>query len=99
MSQDLQADYEALQSMIHTFEQAAAQFDQLNRSVSGMAQTLDQGALLGIGGAKLVYVLESSLAKKATAGAEKFRKLASDVRRAMDALNDADEQGASKFRD
>lgn len=99
MTQDLQADYEALQAMVHTFEQAAAQFDQLNRAVSSMAQTLDQGALLGVGGTKLVYVLESSLAKKATAGAEKFRKLASDVRRAMDALSDADERGAANFRD
>jgi DNA-binding protein YbaB len=94
---DLQADYDALQSMAEIFERAAQQFDQMQSSIQQMAQQLEGGALKGVAGDRLVRLLENNLARKVAFGAEKFRELKKDVLDAMGDLSDADQQGASQF--
>jgi hypothetical protein len=94
---DLQADYDQLAAMANVFNMAAQQFDQMQSSIQQMVSLLEGGALLGVGGERLVNALQGNLARKVAFGASKFRELQSDVRQAMGDLSDADSQGASQF--
>ena len=95
---DVQMDYDMMEDMNNAFRNAVAQMDDTIRLMQSIANSLEDGALLGKGGNAFADALRSKLTPAMTRLQDKFDELAGDVYGALVYLRDGDSTAASRFK-
>jgi uncharacterized protein YukE len=96
---DVQMDYDLMEEMAQIFREGAHQMDDLVRTMQGVAQSLEDGALLGRGGELLASAIRDRLNGRIARLQDKLEELSQDVYGALIDLRDGDKTAASRFKD
>lgn len=98
MSQDeIKLDYEKAEDMARIFQQGTEQLQDTMQEMQKIANTLEEGALLGQGGTAFVDAIRGKLTPALSRLTEKFEKLEGDVKAAIKAMRDADSAASGQF--
>ena len=97
MSDEIRVVYPEMEEMSRTFQQGAEQLKQTLQELQALATTLEDGALLGLGGQAFVEAIRSRLCPSVDKLADKFKELDVDVRAAMRYAMQADIESKQKF--
>lgn len=98
MSTDIiKLDYGLAEDMINTFKQGVEQLQDTMQEMQTLANTLEEGALLGQGGDAFVDAIRSKLCPAIAKLTEKFNELADDVAQAVRFMQEADRASKSQF--
>jgi len=98
MSTDIiKLDYGLAEEMINTFKQGVEQLQDTMQEMQTLANTLEEGALLGQGGDAFVDAIRSKLCPAIAKLTEKFNELADDVAQAVRFMQEADRASKSQF--
>ena len=95
---DVQMDYDMMEDMARLFRDGGQQFEDLTRAMQGIAQRLEDGALLGRGGQAFADAIQQKLCQKINLLGDKFSELSQDVYGALVDLRDGDTEAASRFK-
>ena len=96
-SDEIRLVYPLAEDMARTFAQGAEQLQDTMQEMQKIANTLEEGALLGSGGEAFVDAIRSKLAPALTRLTDKFSELEGDVQVAIAAMRQADADSKSKF--
>ena len=95
MAQDeIKLDYDKAANMARTFQQGGEQLQDTMQEMQKLANTLEEGALLGRGGQAFVEAIRGKLAPSLTRLIDKFQEMESDVNKAVALMRQADEESA-----
>lgn len=98
MSHDvIKLNYELAEDMIRTFEQGYEQLQDTMQAMQSIANTLEEGALLGRGGTAFTEALRSNMCPSLGRLTDKFQELADDIRAAIEAMRQADATSKGMF--
>lgn len=97
MADKIKLDYRQAEEMIQTFRKGKEQLQQTLQEMQGVANTVEGGALLGRGGDAFKDAIRGKLCKSIEALHNKFGELEDDVKKAMDAMKQADSESKSQF--
>ncbi|MCK6624506.1 MAG: WXG100 family type VII secretion target [Anaerolineae bacterium] len=97
MTDEIKLVYATAEDMIRIFEQGVEQLENTMQEMQGIANTLEDGALLGRGGEAFTDAIRSKLCPAISRLNDKFQELAGDVQKAIDYMQQADRTSASKF--
>ncbi|GAB4434816.1 MAG: hypothetical protein Fur0044_32150 [Anaerolineae bacterium] len=97
MTDEIKLVYATAEDMIRIFEQGVEQLETTMQEMQGIANTLEDGALLGRGGEAFTDAIRSKLCPAISRLNDKFQELAGDVQKAIDYMQQADRTSASKF--
>jgi WXG100 family type VII secretion target len=97
MADKIKIDYRQAEEMIQTFRKGKEQLHQTLVEMQGVANTIEGGALVGRGGDALKDSIRGKLCKSIDALSQKFGELEDDVKKAMDAMKQADQESKSQF--
>ncbi len=97
MSPDVQMDYDALEEMASTFRAAAQQLDETITVMTGVAATMDDGALVGETGEEFGEALRNKLNPSLGRLRDKMLELESDILNAVAYMRDGVETARSRF--
>ncbi|MBP8251182.1 MAG: WXG100 family type VII secretion target [Herpetosiphon sp.] len=89
--------YESAENMIKAFQQGVEQLQDTMQEMQSIANTLEQGALLGEGGRAFVDAIRSQMAPSLSKLTDKFNELAGDVQAAITFMQQSDQEAAGKF--
>lgn len=95
---DVQMDYDLMEEMSKIFQNGATQLGETTQAMEQLANTMEQGALLGEGGDMFADALRSRLGPRLKKLQEKFGELSKDVTGALRDLRDGDKDAASRFK-
>ena len=90
MSDIIKMDYGLMEDMSQTFKQGVEQLQDTNQVRQNIANELEDGALLGRGGAAFTDAIRGKLCPAIARLTEKFEELAGDIQKAMDDMQSAD---------
>lgn len=90
MSKKIKLDYGLADEMIKSFNQGHQQLEQTTKEMQKIAQTLEDGALQGQGGAAFTEALRQKLCPAITKLAAKFKEMEKDVAKAVKLMQEAD---------
>ena len=90
MSDIIKMDYGLMEDMSQTFKQGVEQLQDTNQVMQNIANELEDGALLGRGGAAFTDAIRGKLCPAIARLTEKFEELAGDIQKAMDDMQSAD---------
>jgi len=97
MSQDeIKLDYDKAANMARTFQQGGEQLQDTMQEMQKLANTLEEGALLGRGGQAFVEAIRGKLSPSLTRLIDKFKELEGDVNKAVALMRQADEESAKQ---
>lgn len=98
MSYDvIKLNYDVAEEMSKTFRAGAEQLQDTMQEMQNIANTLEEGALLGRGGSAFVEAIRSKLCPSLAKLTDKFQELDGDVQAAVQAMQEADRASAGKF--
>jgi|HigsolmetaAR206D_1030411.scaffolds.fasta_scaffold22074_2 Uncharacterized protein conserved in bacteria len=97
MADKIKLNYPMAEQMARTFQQSAQQVDETIKEMKSIADTLKNGALLGQGGQAFVDAIEGPFVKSLDKLSKKFLELDKDVRAAIAAMRQADEETKRQF--
>jgi WXG100 family type VII secretion target len=98
MSNDvIKLDYGLAEDMIRVFNEGAEQLQDTMQEMQSIANTLEEGALLGRGGSAFTDCLRSRLCPSISRLTEKFHELAGDVQAAIELMRQAEEEARRRF--
>lgn len=97
MTDEIKLVYATAEDMIRIFEQGVEQLENTMQEMQSIANTLEDGALLGRGGDAFTDAIRSKLCPAISRLNDKFQELAGDVQKAIDYMQQADRTSASKF--
>lgn len=98
MSNDvIKLDYGLAEDMIRVFNQGAEQLQDTMQEMQSIANTLEEGALLGRGGSAFTDGIRSQLCPSISRLTEKFNELAGDVQAAIEDMRGAEEEAKRRF--
>lgn len=97
MTDVIKMDYEAMQEMSRTFLAGAEQLEDTMQEMQSIANTMEDGALLGRGGDAFTDALRGKLSPALSRLIDKFRELADDVNKAMQDMQEADSTSQKMF--
>lgn len=97
MTDEIKLVYQTAEDMIRIFEQGVEQLENTMQEMQGIANTLEEGALLGRGGEAFTDAIRSKLCPAISRLNDKFQELAGDVQKAIDYMQQADRTSAGKF--
>jgi WXG100 family type VII secretion target len=97
MADKIKLDYRQAEEMIKTFRQGKEQLQQTLQEMQAVANTIEGGALLGRGGDAFKDAIRGKLCKSIESLSNKFGELEGDVKKAMDAMKQADSESKSQF--
>lgn len=96
MSDEIRVVPELMDNMTQTFLQGVEQLQDTMQEMQRIANTLEDGALLGEGGQAFTDAIRSKLCPAISRLTDKFQELAEDVRTAKEAIvQEADQQKAA----
>jgi WXG100 family type VII secretion target len=94
---EIKLDYGLAEEMAKTFSDGAEVLKDTMQEMQNIANTLEEGALLGRGGTAFVDAIRSKLCPSIAKLSEKFTQLQDDVQQAVEDMQEADQQSASQF--
>lgn len=94
---EIRVVYESMDEMSQTFRQGVEQLQDTMQEMQTVANTLEEGALLGAGGEAFVDAIRSKLAPALSKLTEKFEELDKDVQEAKRYAQEADKRSAGMF--
>lgn len=97
MTDEIKLVYATAEDMIRIFEQGVEQLENTMQEMQSIANTLEDGALLGRGGDAFTDAIRSKLCPAISRLNDKFQELAGDVQKAIDYMQQADRTSAGKF--
>lgn len=97
MSDVIKMDYGLMEEMSKTFQEGAQQLQQTHREMQQLAQMLEDGALLGKGGAAFTAAINGKLCTSITKLEQKFTQLDQNIRGAVQDMKAADNTSKGKF--
>jgi uncharacterized protein YukE len=98
MSDKIKLDYRLAEEMIQTFRKGQQQLQETMREMQAVANTIENGALLGVGGDAFKDAIRSKLCKSIGNLDAKFKELEGDVRKAVQYMQQADSESQGKFQ-
>lgn len=90
MSDIIKMDYGLMEQMSQTFAQGVEQLQDTMQAMQSVANELEDGALLGRGGAAFTEAIRDKLCPAISRLTEKYQELSQDVQKAMDDMKSAD---------
>jgi len=97
MSNEIKMDYGLMEDMNRTFLQGVEQLQDTMQAMQNIANEMEDGALLGQGGAAFTEALRDKLSPAISRLIEKFEELAGDINKAMEDMRSADESSERMF--
>jgi WXG100 family type VII secretion target len=97
MADKIKLDYRQAEEMIKTFHKGKEQLQQTLQEMQAVANTIEEGALVGRGGDALKEAIRGKLCKSIEGLSNKFGELEDDVKKAMDAMKQADKESKGQF--
>ncbi len=97
MTDEIKLVYATAEDMIHTFQQGVEHLENTLQEMQSVANTLEDGALLGQGGEAFTDAIRSKLAPAIIRLTDKYKELAGDVQQAIQYMQEADKTSAGKF--
>jgi len=94
---EIKLDYGLAEEMAKTFQQGAEQLQDTMQAMQSIANTLEEGALLGNGGKAFVDAIRSKLCPSLGRLTDKFTELEGDVHAAIDSMKQADAKAKGMF--
>ncbi len=98
MSDEIRMDYGLMSDMSQTFKGGMEQLQDTMQAIQNIANEMEDGALLGQGGATFVDVLRNKLTPAISRLIEKFDELATDINHAKDDMQKADDISARMYQ-
>ncbi len=97
MSQDeIKLEYDKATAMATAFNKGHGQLEDIATEMQNIATMMEQGALLGSGGAAFVSLIQTKLCPALARFATKFDELEKDVKKAISLMQEADQSSSSK---
>jgi WXG100 family type VII secretion target len=93
----IKLNYDQADQMAKTFKQGAQELQRTMQEMQNIAQTLEEGALLGRGGQAFVEAIRSKLCPSIGRLNDKFNELEGDVQAAIAAMRQADAESKKQF--
>ena len=97
MPEEIKLVIPTAEDMIKTFVEGVNVLQETNSRMEKIASTLEGGALLGQGGTAFVEAIRDSLCPAIGRLEEKYQELAQDVRKAIEEMQEADQESKGKF--
>ena len=97
MSEIIKMNYGLMSDMNQTFKRGVEQLEDTLREMQSIANELEDGALLGRGGAAFTDALRNKLSPAIVRLTDKFQELAGDIQNAMGDMQDADSSSQQLF--
>lgn len=94
----IKLNYEQADHMAKTFKQGAQQLQQTIQEMNKIAQTLEEGALLGRGGQSFVEAIQTKLCPSLKKLSDKYNEMERDVHAAIKFMQQADAESKSQFK-
>jgi uncharacterized protein YukE len=91
-------NYGSMERMQKSFHQAHRQIEDSMREMDKIAQMMEGGALLGVGGDAFRDAIKSKLLRRMKTLAEKMQELEGDIRGAVQATRDGVSTAQSRFK-
>lgn len=95
--QKIKLNYEQADKMAKTFKQGAQQIQQTMQEMQSIAQTLEEGALLGRGGKEFAEAIKGKLCPSLKKLSAKYTELERDVHAAIKSMREADSESKQQF--
>jgi WXG100 family type VII secretion target len=95
---DVQMDYDMMEDMAKLFRDGAQRLGDTMQAMQTIAGRLEDGALLGKGGAALAEAILNRLNSRLGRLEDKLQELSGDVYGALVDLRDGDTEAASRFK-
>jgi len=93
----IKLDYPKAEEMRKTFKASAEQIEATTKEMAAIANTLQEGALLGTGGTAYVEAVRTRLIPSLNKLKAKYEELDKDVAAAVKAMQDQDRAAAQRF--
>lgn len=90
MSDIIKMDYGLMEEMSQTFDQSVEQLENTMQEMQSIANAMEDGALLGRGGAAFTEAIRDKLCPSIARLTDKFQELSADVDQAMEDMRSAD---------
>jgi len=97
MTDEIRLVIPTAEDMIKTLVQGVNVLQETSSKMEKVASTLEGGALLGQGGTAFTEAVRDSLIPAIGRIEEKYQELAQDVRKAIEDMQEADEESKGKF--
>lgn len=98
MSDKISMNYEQVDDMIRALQQAIEQLQNTNTETDSIAAALEDGALIGDGGAAMCDALRGRLSPAVDRLIERFEQMIQMVEREKQQLMDADRRSGTLFQ-
>ncbi|HRE46782.1 MAG TPA: WXG100 family type VII secretion target [Aggregatilineales bacterium] len=98
MSVDVQIDYEMADEAVKLFANGQQQLNETLQAMEQLANTMEQGALLGDGGDMFAQALRSRLGPRLRKLAAKLGEISKDIKAASADIRAADTKGKQGFK-
>jgi uncharacterized protein YukE len=95
---DVRMNYDSMEKMAKTFNQANQQIEQSMREMEKIAKVFEDGALLGTAGDSFRDAIRSKLIKRMKVISDKMKELEQDVNGAVSATRDGVTTAQSRFK-
>ena len=90
MSDIIKMDYGLMEDMNRTFLQGVEQLQDTMQAMQNIANEMEDGALVGRGGAAFTEAIRGKLCPAISRLTDKFQELAEDINKAMEDMRSAD---------
>ncbi|MBV7336103.1 WXG100 family type VII secretion target [Chloroflexi bacterium TSY] len=97
MADEIRVVYESMDEMSQTFRMGVEQLQDTMQEMQVIANTMEEGALLGRGGEAFTDAIRTKLARSLTKLTEKFEELDKDVQDAKKFAQEADKRSKGMF--
>jgi WXG100 family type VII secretion target len=94
---EIKLDFGLAEDMAKTIKESYEKLQDLSQEMQNIANTLEEGALLGRGGATFVDAIRGQLCPSLAKFIEKFEEIEGDIHEAMDFMRESDETSSGKF--
>lgn len=94
---EIRVVYESMEEMCQSFNQGIEQLQDTNQEMQALAGMMEDGALLGSGGAAFVDAIRGKLTPAISRLTEKFEELRDDVQAAKQYAEEADKSSKGMF--
>lgn len=98
MADKIKLEYPKAEEMQKTFKAAGSQLEATITEMKNISKTLQDGALLGSGGAAYVEAVSTKLLPSLDKLRKKYDELDKDVKKAVDLMKQQDAQTKTTFR-
>lgn len=94
---DVRMNYDSMEAMAKEFDNAVKQLEETMNDMKKVASTMQDGALLGMGGDAFVDAIQSKLLPNMQTLTEKLGEMGGDIRAAVAYTRDGVESSRKKF--